>query len=164
VRVHVEGPERRKEQDDDRAASHSGRQAGPVTAKKYGFAAVPQFVLARDGKVVADDPSKVTFTKEQIAEDQLTGKPVADVTTYDYRDGSSRYVLTYTHEKTILRQKFIEALRGIQRLAAHLVGFDGAYLRFSGKLELRHYEEGELTQTYSAPALRRASTSSPSSE
>ncbi|MGO8998054.1 MAG: hydroxyneurosporene dehydrogenase, partial [Polyangiaceae bacterium] len=48
---------------------------------------------------------------------------------------------------------FIEALRGIQRLAAHLIGFDGAYLRFSGKLELRHYEGGELTETYSAPAL-----------
>jgi hypothetical protein len=110
-------------------------------------------MLARDGKVVADDPSKVTFTKEQIAYDPPTGKPVADVTTYDYSDGSSRYVLTYTREKTILRQKFIEALRGIQRLAAHLVGFDGAYLRFSGRLELKHYEGGALIETFSAPAL-----------
>jgi predicted secreted hydrolase len=124
-----------------------------VTEKKYGFAAVPQFMLARDGKVVADDGAKVTFTKQQIADDQPTGKPVADITTYDYRDGSSRYVLIYTREKTILRQRFIEALRGIQRLAAHLIGFNGAYLRFSGKLELRHYEGGELTETYSAPAL-----------
>jgi predicted secreted hydrolase len=131
-----------------------------ITEKKYGYAPIPNFMLARDGKVIADDLTKVTFTKQQIAEDQPTGKPVADITTYDYRDGSSakiaiadRYVLTYTREKTILRLKFTQTLHGIQRLAAHLIGFDGAYLRFSGNLELKHYEGAELVETLHAPAI-----------
>ncbi len=124
-----------------------------ITEKKYGSAPIPNFMLARDGKVIADDATKVTFTRQNISGDQPTGKPVADITTYDYRDGSSRYVLTYTREKTILRLKFIETLHGIQRLAAHLIGLDGAYLRFSGNLELKHYEGAELVETLDAPGI-----------
>jgi hypothetical protein len=48
-----------------------------VIAKKYVFTAIPQFMLARDGKVVADDPTNVAFTKQQIAGDEPTGKPPA---------------------------------------------------------------------------------------
>ena len=121
--------------------------------KKYGYATNSEIMLARDGKVIADDGTKLTFTKQQIAVDEPTGKPVADITTYDYRDGDTRYVLTYTREKTILRVKFIDTLHGIQRVAAHLIGFDGAYLRFSGNLELKHYEGDELVETYTAPAI-----------
>jgi hypothetical protein len=38
--------------------------------------AIPQFMLARDSKIVADDPIKITFTKQQVADDPPTGAGV----------------------------------------------------------------------------------------
>jgi hypothetical protein len=45
-------------------------------------------MLARDGKIIADDDAKVTFERDRVA---ITGKPVADVTRYTYRDAGTRY-------------------------------------------------------------------------
>ena len=35
--------------------------------------------------------------------------------------------------------KFIDALKGLNKAAARLARFDGAYLRFAGELRMKHY-------------------------
>jgi len=124
-----------------------------VTEKRYGYTPFPVFMLASEGKVIADDAAKVTFTKSDLHLDEPTGKPVAGVIRFDYRDGDTRYVLTYSLKRTVLRTRLIESLSGAKKLAARLMGFNGAYLRFSGTLSIDHVQGSELIERHEADAL-----------
>ncbi|TMB48833.1 MAG: hydroxyneurosporene dehydrogenase [Chloroflexi bacterium] len=116
-------------------------QAGPysviasyITAhEKYDFAAIPIFMLARDGVLIGDDPSQLT-----------------NVTRYSYGTGEDRYVVTFTRHRDLTRNRMVERLRGIKRAAAQLVRFDGAYLRFSGEIRVAHYRGGEIVDQHAA--------------
>jgi hypothetical protein len=124
-----------------------------VAEKKYGYTPFSVFMLAREGKVIADEGAKVTFTKSDIHLDEPTGKPVAGVMRFDYRDGDRQYVLTYCRKRTVLRTRLIESLRGVKKLAARIVGFNGAYLRFAGTLSIDHLQGGKLVEHHEADAL-----------
>jgi predicted secreted hydrolase len=135
--------------------------AGPYTfitshitaEKKYGYAEINPFMIAKDGKVVADDGNKVSFSKSDVHIDEQTHKPVADVHTYTYRNGDSEYEISYHREHTILRNYFIDSIPGFKKLLARLVGFDGCYLRFDGTVTLTRAERGEVVETITEPAL-----------
>jgi hypothetical protein len=124
-----------------------------VTEKKYGYTPFPVFMLAHQGKVIADDGAKVTFTKSDVHLDEVTGKPFAGVIRFDYRDGDTQYVLTYSRQRTVVQTRLIESLRGAKKLAARIVGFNGAYLRFSGTLSIDHLRGGERVEHHEADAL-----------
>jgi len=136
-------------------------QAGPysvissyVTAQeKYGYASIPNFMLARDGRILTGDADKVTFTLDDVHTDEKTGKPVADVLRYSYQDGDDRYVLTYTAKDVLTRARLIEGVHGIKRLAAALAGFDGAYLRFSGECRVQYFRAGTLIEEFADKAI-----------
>ena len=71
--------------------------ASYITAEKaYGYSALPVFMLARDGTLIADDSTKVAFEELGRYTDAETGKPVGNVTRYTYTDGDERYVVTFT--------------------------------------------------------------------
>ena len=55
-----------------------------IAERKFGHTQVPIFMLAKDGKIVADDSALVRFEKAGERADPITGKPVADTTVYDY--------------------------------------------------------------------------------
>lgn len=125
-----------------------------ITAeKKYGYDELPVFMMALDGKIIGDDPAKVRFEELGPYTDEETGKPVANVTRYTYTDGEDRYVVSYTRHRDLSVSKFIEGIKGPKRLMAHLVGFDGAYLRFAGELRVEHYRGDELAESYADEAL-----------
>jgi hypothetical protein len=89
----------------------------------------------KDDEIIADDDARVAFEIERVATDGKTGKPVADITRYTYRDDDARYVVTFERQKTILQAIFTERAPFIKRLIAKIVGFDGAY-RFTGKVTI----------------------------
>ena len=137
-------------------------QAGPysviasfITAHgRYGFEPVPIFMLAKDGKVVADDAAHVTFRTDDVRTDPKTGKPVATVTTYGYDDGADRYVVTFTRHRDLVANTFVEEMHGWRKAAARLARFDGAYLRFDGELRIeRQDQHGRLIETYTDGAI-----------
>ena len=70
---------------------------------------------------------------DRIAIDGKTGKPVADVTRYTYHDADTRYVVSFEREKTILQAILTDRAPLLKRIIARLIGFDGAYHRFTGK-------------------------------
>lgn len=124
-----------------------------IAEKKYGHTPLPVFMLAKDGTVIADDFTKVTFAKSGIHTDRQTGKPVADDHSFTFADGATEYTVAYHREETILRNFFIDQVHGVKKFLAKLVGFDGCYLRFSGTVTLTHREHGEVVDEFTEPAI-----------
>jgi hypothetical protein len=136
-------------------------QAGPYSViasyitghKKYGYAPVTVFMLARDGKVVADDATRTRFETDDRYVDPLTGKPVANVTRYRYEGDRETYVVTFTRHGDLTRTKLIDGVHGFKRLAAELVRFDGAYLRFTGELRVQRVVGERVVEEFADEAI-----------
>ncbi|MDQ1702267.1 MAG: hypothetical protein QOF57_1519 [Frankiaceae bacterium] len=128
--------------------------ASYITAEKaYGYAALPVFMLARDGRLVADDGTKIVFEELDRYTDAETGKPVANVTRYTYTDGDDRYVVTFTRHADLAATRMLDDIKGPKKIAARLVGFDGAYLRFAGELRIESYRGEQLVESHTDDAL-----------
>jgi hypothetical protein len=128
--------------------------AAYITAeKRYGYQNLPVFMVAREGRLIADDASKVTFEELGRYTDTETGKPVGNVTLYTYTDGGERYVVTWTRHSDLTSERFIDELKGPKKVAARLAGFDGAYLRFAGELRIEHYTAEKLVESFTDDAL-----------
>jgi hypothetical protein len=119
-----------------------------TTAAKYGFTTIPLYMLARDGAVVADDASRVRFSKKEGAVDRHTGKVVPDEVRFEYRDGDRLDVLTYQRERTLVSEKLLDAATGIQKVIAKLIRYPGGYLRFAGPVVLERYRGDVLVENY----------------
>jgi predicted secreted hydrolase len=136
-------------------------QAGPYTAvasyitaeEKFGHTELPIFLLAKDGKVVADDAAKVTFEELGTYTDTGSGKPVANVTRYTYSSGGDTYVVTFTRHRDLAMNRLIDELHGPKKVAARLIRFDGAYLRFTGELRIEHRHGDAVVDSYADPAI-----------
>jgi hypothetical protein len=136
-------------------------EAGPYTAvasyitaeAKYGNAELPVFLLAENGEIVADDAAKVTFEELGTYTDTNTGKPVANVTRYTYTNGDDTYVVTFTRHRDLAVNKLIDELHGPKKVAAKLIRFDGAYLRFTGELRIEHRHADTVVDSYTDSAI-----------
>jgi hypothetical protein len=132
-------------------------QAGPYTVVASYITAEQKyavFLLAEDGRVVADDAGKVTFEQLGTYTDTVTGKPVANVTRYTYLDdGGDSYLVTFTRHRDLAVHKLINELDGFKKVAAKLARFDGAYLRFTGELRIEHHHAGKIVDSYTDSAI-----------
>ncbi len=136
-------------------------QAGPfsviasyITAvEKYGYESVPVFMLARDGRIVADDASLVRFETEDEYFDGVTGKPVASVTRYRFRHDEDEVVVTFRRERDLVRAHMTDELPRAKRLLARLARFDGAYHRFAGPMTIAVFKGGEQVEEYTDDAI-----------
>ena len=123
--------------------------ASHITATEaYGYETQIVYMLAKDQEIIADDEVRVTFEIERVANDNKTGKPVADITRYTFEDDDGRYVVTFERQQTILQAVLAERAPFIKRLIAKIVGFDGAYHRFTGKATLERFENDVRTETF----------------
>lgn len=115
-----------------------------TTTKKYDHVEFPIVMITKNGKIVADDESKLNFAKKGIAINKETGKPVADKLIFDYEEMDMNFKVTFNREQIIFINKMIESTKGFPRLIAKLSGFDGAYIRFTGEVSLEVYEKHNL--------------------
>ena len=128
--------------------------ASHITATEaYGYETQIIYMLAMGDEVIAGDDARVSFQIERVAADRKTGKPVADITRYTYRDGDTRYVVTFERQKTILQTVFREEMPLIKRLLAKIVGFDGAYHRFTGKVTIEKFEKDVRVEIFDDHAI-----------
>jgi hypothetical protein len=137
-------------------------QAGPYSVvashlyaeKAYGRTELTVFMLAKDGKVVADDPSKVALQLQDVVTDSKSNKPVANRVIYDYEeDGQNRYRVTFQRAQTLLDFRFADRVKGLKHILARVAGVDGAYLRFSGTVSVERYVGGERVEQASDPGI-----------
>ena len=136
-------------------------QAGPYTViaslvtahKRYGYAELPIFMLARDGEVVADDSHRVQFEAHDTYIDETTGKPVAAVTRYTYSLDDECWTVTLMRDRNLAGSRMIDDIHGPKRVLARLARFDGAYMRFAGRLAIEHYRGSDLVERHSDDAI-----------
>ncbi len=137
-------------------------QAGPYSViaaylyaeRAYGRAELPQIVIAKDGKIVADQASKVRLGLEDVFVDAHSQKPVANRVIYDYaQDEHVRYRVIFERSQTLLDQRFADTVTGVKHALAILARVDGAYLRFSGTVTVERYEDGRLVERASDPGI-----------
>jgi hypothetical protein len=114
--------------------------------KAYGNTELPIFMLAKAGKIIADDARKVRFHLEDEQMDPTSGKPVANLVVYEYEDGPERYRVSYRRSETIVNNQLIARVSGFKYLLARLARFDGSYMRFTGNVQLQHFVNGELVE------------------
>jgi hypothetical protein len=114
---------------------------------------LPIFMLARRGRIIADDARKVTFHLEDEHTDPDSGKPVANVVVYEYADGAERYRVSYRRSETIVDNRLINRVTGFKHLLARLARFDGAYLRFTGNVRLERFVDGKAVEDVSDPGI-----------
>jgi hypothetical protein len=119
----------------------------------YGYETQIVYMLAKDGKIIADDDAKASFEADRVATDDKTGKPVADVTRYIYQDAYTRYVVSFERQKTILRAILTDRAPLLKRIIARLIGFDGAYHRFTGKATIKRFEGGVRVERFADRAI-----------
>lgn len=127
--------------------------ASVVTANdKYGQSALPVFMLAKNGNIIADDSSCVKYSATDVYMDDKTGKPVANKLIYNYDDGKQHYRIIFDRHADILRVPFLESAHGFKYIIAKLLKFDGAYLRFTGLVTLEKMVDTEIVETVSEQA------------
>jgi hypothetical protein len=135
--------------------------AGPYTiiasyitaSAAYGYETQIVYMLAKDGKIIADDDAKVSFEADRVAIDGKTGKPVADVTRYTYHDADTHYVVSFERQKTILQLILTDRAPLLKRIIARLIGFGGAYHRFTGKVTVEKFERGARVECFDDRAI-----------
>ena len=128
--------------------------ASYITATEaYGYETQIVYMLAKDGKIIADEDSKVSFETDRVSIDGKTGKPVADVTRYTYNDAATRYVVSFEREATILQAIFTDRAPLLKRIIARLIGFDGAYHRFTGKVTIEKFEGSVSVERFDDRAI-----------
>ena len=117
-----------------------------ITAEeRFSNTVVPVFMLAKGDKIIAADALRfMKFKQEDIVTDKKTGKPVANQIASIYTDGDKRYTLSFHRKKTILSRKLTANLPFVKKTLAMLIGFDGAYHRFVGEVNLKVEEKGRL--------------------
>jgi len=137
-------------------------QAGPYSIvasylyaeNAYGRTELPNFMLAKDGKVVADDSSKVKLLLEDEFTDLKSSKPVANRVIYDYKeDDQDRYRVVFQRSQTILDFRFVDTVTGFKHILARVANVDGAYLRFSGTVSVERYAGDKLVEQASDPGI-----------
>jgi len=124
-----------------------------TAAPAYGYETQIVYMLAKDGKIIADDDAKVSFETDSVTIDGKTGKPVADVTRYTYRDADTRYVASFERQKTILQAILTDRAPLLKRIIARLIGFDGAYHRFTGAVTIEKFEGGVRVERFDDRAI-----------
>ncbi len=137
-------------------------QAGPYSViaaylyaeTEYGRTELPQFLLAKDGAIVADEAHQVRLVLEDVFTDGHSKKPVANRVIYEYGAGQpTRYRVIFQRSQTLLDQRFADTVTGVKHVLARLARIDGAYLRFSGTVTVEKYENGERTEQASDPGI-----------
>lgn len=123
-------------------------------AKKYGYAEFPVFMLAKDGKVLADQPEKyLTYTQEDMYYDEKTHKHVYGTLVYDYNDGEQHYRIKYQRESDMIRQYMMSEMPWYLRIGAKLMGMDASYQRLAGTATLERLDGNTVVESVNAPAL-----------
>lgn len=130
-------------------------QAGPysviasrlVAAKRYDYAEIPIFMLAKDGQVVVDDAERVNLRVEDVFIDEVSKKPIANRVIYEYAGDADSYRVTFQREKTIHTVLPSDVDSVAVRALVKVARIEGAYLRFTGTVTVERLVDGSVVES-----------------
>ena len=109
--------------------------------------------MAKRDKILADDPKYMTYYENDKGYDAHTKKPFYNQVVYDYNDGEKHYRISYLRKNTITKERMLDQIKGPKKILAKLSGFDGAYLRFSGQVQLEILDCDRVFDTHQSHGL-----------
>lgn len=126
-----------------------------ISEEDYNHQSITVFNLSKDGKTIADDGSQVKLYRTLGKKHPIYEKPISDdiLFVYDNPQDEYRYEYALHREENILELDLLESavpqkLKYV--LAKAITGFDGAYFRMTGEVELKVYKNGTLLETHTS--------------
>ena len=125
--------------------------------KKDGYHPIPIFMLAKDGKILADKADQyLHYEEKDFIKDSYTKRHVAGTLIYDYNDTEQdiHYRITYKKDGEDIERQIMRDIVG-KPLAVlfYLFGFRGSYHRMSGTVMLERFEGENVVEKIEAPAM-----------
>jgi len=127
--------------------------------KPFGYTELPIFMLARDGQVIADDSTKVTFEELGRYTDSDTGKPVGNVTRYTYADPDTDDRYAHLDRLTYLTPPRWPTPSRAPKKPRQTRRSDGPTSASPGDLRIDHYRADALLESHTAAPSGNSCTS-----
>ena len=106
------------------------------TAKKFGFARIPLFMIARNGEILEDRRARLSVLRQDTVQHPVTGKFIDNRLTFtECSEDETQYKVEYIREHDILVMDR-DSLPGKMRFLASLVGANPTYVRTLGQVRL----------------------------
>lgn len=125
--------------------------------KKDGYKPTPIFMLAKDGKIIADDAiNHLKYYEKDFIKDSYTKRYVAKTLVYDYddKDNNIHYRVTYYKgDEEVERQTMRDIVGKPLAVMFYLLGFRGSYHRMSGRVVVEKIENDVTVEYVEAPAM-----------
>ena len=125
--------------------------------KKCKHAPTPVFMLAKDGKIIADDAyNYLTYQELDLKKDPYTKRYVAHTLVYDYndKDKNIHYRITYKKgDEDVERHIMRDIVGKVPAALFYLLGFRGSYHRMGGTVILEKFDNDTVVETIEAPAM-----------
>lgn len=119
-----------------------------ITAEqRYSGTQFPLLLLAKGDEVLIGDSTHVTFSSDEVATDERTGKPVASRLKWTWAHEGKQYRISFHRKQDLVHAPLTDGLPGLTRFFAKLSGFDGAYHRFTGDVTVEALEGDAVIDT-----------------
>ena len=118
--------------------------------KEYNLTEYDEIMLAKNGKIIMQNPECQKLWRSTPHPQNLTGKLVSDEIRYEYIEDGNGFQLTLS-KKSNIRDKFMIPDEKAREEASKL-GYNMGYHRLTGKAELKMIENGQFTKTYTNDA------------
>ena len=118
-----------------------------VAEKEYDYNRIIHFLVAGNGEILADDPSKVKVRRLDTRQHPVTGKFIDNHLVFTYEDGGKKYILEYIRDHDIQAASLLDVmgLTPEQKTMAQKAGINPTYVRIIGKVRLTVDENGEAS-------------------
>lgn len=119
-----------------------------ITAtKKYHYEQQLSYAVFKNGKLLADDNSKVTVQKSEIIVQTIGKKTLSKTYTFTYADSVTKYTLAL-NQNSVLQSVATIKNNFTKELVKIFTGFDGAYYRVKGSASFSIFRNEQLQETY----------------
>jgi hypothetical protein len=118
-----------------------------IPEKKYGTEPINVFYVAKDGRLITDDATRMEFYKSAPVTGGLVKKPLSNEIEFRYKDADVSIELKLKKKKNIIETYLIQQ-EFKRKLVKFLTGFNGGYFRITGQATLQVEEQHSPPQTY----------------
>lgn len=124
-----------------------------IAEKQYGYKRLPVFMLARDGKILSDDPNLTIIERGGTHIHPSSGKFMDDDLIYTQREkDGTNYIVRFHREGDYNQRSILEVVPTWKKVLAKLARMNPTYIRVKGTVSVEEQKNGE-SNIHEAPGL-----------